>query len=209
MRGQKRKPFSKTSNPLSRLSDSDIKKSVTLLSSLQNKHFPQHRKWLEIEKVLSIAEANTLKLCKLLYCIGYRKEMFLHMGTVLESRINAIVLLYTTNNWRTPSTYVDQASQTIKFEQFVQKKTLSEKADLIVNYNLFNNMEVSDQIRHKIQAFRFLRNYGGHSKNVNQFLQLVVDNQPDCDLEIEDTFSLIKSITLALAALQSTPPHQI
>jgi hypothetical protein len=120
--------------------------------------------------------------------------------------VNSVIYLYKAERWRTPLQYANETAMLIQFDQFVKKKALSEKADFISAFNIFNNTDVSDQMKHKIQAFRFLRNYGGHSKSVNEYLETVIDSQPDCDNEIDSAFKLIRQIDIASSNLLINPP---
>jgi hypothetical protein len=209
MRGKTRLPFTKASSPETKIKDIAVIQASTKLHGLKEKDFPLKQKFDRLEPILDAGEKNTLILCKLLYCLDYKREMFLHLGVIVESTLNKVISTYQVNNWRTPSAFIDAANQAIQFNKFRKEKALSGKADDISRFNLFNHLDTSDQIKHKIQSFRFLRNYGGHSKSVNEFLDLVIDSQPDCDDEIDEAFKLINSIHIAHRILLTNAPPVI
>lgn len=209
MRGKTRLPFTKASSPENKLRDPHINIAITKLNGLKDKDFPLKDRFDKLEPILDNFEKEILVLCKVLYCLDYKKEMFLHLGVIVESKLNSIIKTYQVNNWRTPSAYIDSTTQNVQFNKFLKEKALSGKADDVSRFNLFNHVETSDQIKHKIQSFRFLRNYGGHSKSLNEFLDSVIASQPDCDNEIDDAIKLIHTVRIALQTLLANPPGLI
>lgn len=208
VQGRKREPNTKAFSNELNLNDPDIELFKKKLASVKVKDFKLKEKFDGAEKTLDSNDKKKLKLCKLLYCIGYKKEMFLQLGIIIESRLNSIVDLYITNKWQTPLNY-NSNSIAFKLEEFQKKKALGEKADLINHYNLFNNSDTSEQLKHQIQGFRFLRNYGGHSKSVNEFLDTVIESEPDCNNEIEAAIKLIMNINVAIKILIKNPPLNV
>jgi len=189
-----------------KLNDTAINDYIDKLVSLLKVDVPIIEQFKIIERLLPADAIPTVNLCKLLYCTGHKKEMFLHLGVLVESFLNSLVDLYKTKRWRTPLGFIDAVNQNIQFDGFLKNKTISDKANDISRWNLINNQDASDQIKYRLQAFRFLRNYGGHSKSVNEFFQTVIDCNPACDDEIDQAFKILKQLEIAKSLLVSTPP---
>jgi len=206
---KKRTPYSKTINPKDILDDRDINDYKRSMSSLKNEDFKIKIEFDKVKDILDSKELKLLKLSKLLYCCGHKKDLFLYLGIIIESKLNLIVQTYLSNRWQPSRGYINELALNNRFNDFIIKFSLSEKANDISTYDLFNNHDISDQIKHKLQAFRFLRNYGGHAKGVNHFLESVIDSQPECDNEITDALRLLLQIELAYKTLLSSPPSII
>ena len=205
--GKKRRGFTKSSDSNLELKDTDLDRYKSELNSLKNADFAIKDDFEKIKDYLNQEEKRILKLCKLLYCIQYKKEMFLHLGAIIESKLNTIINLYQSENWRTPLAFTDKDSQNAQFASFIDKKSLDGKANDISRFNLFNNQPSSDIIKARIKSFRFLRNYGGHSKSVNEFLNIIVLNHADDEIRL--AFTLIKLIKKGTEELKTTPPSNI
>ncbi|WKN43387.1 hypothetical protein [Tunicatimonas pelagia] len=207
MRGEKRKSGSKVSYPEKRIDDTDLNYFNDKIGSLMETDFPLHHKFEEIKSYVGAKDIEKIKLCKLLYCTEYKKEVFLQLGIIIESMLNSIIEVYETENWKTPSSFNNPTAQERNFKDFKNKKSLNDKASYIDSHNIFNDQSTSENVKLKIQSMRNLRNYGGHAKNNNDFLEsIMLDNVDD---EIEQVFNLIRNIKTAKEILISSPPELI
>lgn len=206
---KKRRPFSKVDSRFSRLKDPDIQELIIKLENLRKSDFLVAEDFESLKPILNDLSIEKLKLCKFLYCVGYKKELFLHLGIILESYLNSIVNLYIVEDWQPVLNFTNKTALDKNFEEFINIKSLSEKANTISRFNLFNNVDASERIKNKIQAFRVLRNYGGHSKSLNSFLDSILLEKEDMDREVIDVFSLLREIDKAVCFLKSNPPSVI
>lgn len=206
---KKRRPFSKVDSKFARLKDHDIQALISKLENLRKSDFSIGSEFESLKSILNDSDIEKLKLCKLLYCAGYKKELFLHLGIIIESTLNSIVCLYLKENWQPVLNFVNKTALDKNFEEFINIKSLSEKANIISRMNLFNDIDASDRIKNKIQAFRVLRNYGGHSKSLSIFLESILLEKDDIDREVNEAFNILREIDKALRFLKTNPPNII
>jgi|GEM_PF-5901699 len=205
-----RKGFEREIFSIEPLNDSFINESIKKLNELQNKDFTLKDDFAIIEQILKPEEKQILNLIKLLYCIDFKKEIFLFLGIILESQINNIFADYVANNWQVPQSqnyFPNKIALERNFKDIIIKKSLSEKADQVQRFNIFNDTETSKTIQANIQSLSILRNYGGHNKPLNEFLEhLTIDCLDD---EIKKVFSLLRDIKKAMEILHKNPPSTI
>jgi hypothetical protein len=202
---KKRKANSISYHPDALLTDETIDHYKSILSNLKKQDFSLKKEIDEIRGSLSVEEQKNLNLSKLLYCTGHRKEMFLYLGIIIESKLNSVGNAYKNNRWQTPKLFINENTQNAILGKFIAS-AIAGKADNISSYDLFNNTDTSDKIKHKLHSFRFLRNYGGHSSSVSDFLDTVITSQPECDDEIKDGFQIMRQIKIAHEILLNNPP---
>jgi hypothetical protein len=200
----KRTPLTKTVIKNAVLEDLDIDNYKRIINSLKNENFLLKDSFENIKLILNPTEVGLINLCKLLYCTNHKKQIFLYLGIIIESKLNLVAEAYISNRWRSPRNFSTEIALDRRLKEFRTKFSLSEKANDISSYDLYNHFDTSDYLKNKLQAFKFLRNYGGHAKSVNEFLETIIETQ--ADEEITDAFRLLNEMHIAYQKLLGNPP---
>lgn len=191
--------------PESLLQDKDKQEFINVLSSFKEKDFPLKSNFEKYRANLTDEEIITIKLIKLLFWLGYYKEVFLNFGLIIESKLCNLANLYIQNNWSL-SISDSSINKNRELNEFINKHTLATKAEKVRTLNLFNNQEKSDLIANRLYLITTLRNYGGHFK-VNDFLKNYIDDETKRNKELEDALYLIGLIDEYLKDLVANSPR--
>lgn len=185
--------------------DEDIISLKKQLNSLKKTDFSNLEVIEKIKPLINTAEElDCLKIFKLLYCLGFTKYSFLYAGIILESKLNNIAYLYINNNWKLHNFAKNDQNKFLK-DEFIEKKSVGEKGNLVGAYNLFNDSTASGMISSKISSLSFLRNYGGHYR-LNQFIESVVNDESLLKQEINVIINLLELIHKATDILTENHP---
>ena len=180
----------------SRLYDAVLNEFSKKIENLKQTDFILKKNFDEIEKVLETSiQKETLKLCRFLYCMKYYKEMFLHIGVIIESLINSIAEMYLDTSTNLPNFSGTEESKEIFLKRFIDKN-LSDKANDLEKVKMLG--QASSLIKPKIHSLRILRNFGGHdsgSTGIIKFFQNISNIiEKFHDDELNSVFLLIKEI---------------
>lgn len=182
----------------STINDKDIICITNKLKSLKNSDFAIQQLFENVEKSLTPDEKEYLKQAKLFYVLQYHKLFFLILGLILESKLGSYVDLYLKDQLSLPA----NTTKSI-FSEFKNTLTLYQKADKIIEINMFGDGTLSNKISAEIKCITPLRNFGGHHKTSELFEKIIVDNCEQINTEVSHWASLVTIINNTVESYKS------
>lgn len=187
----------KTSGKKIHTIDAFIEEAIKKIETVDLASFKHYDKYQEIlGKIAAEKVRETLNIGKLMYCSGYKSQIFLYLGITIECLLNEVAQMYVDNGWVTNGKDFNV--------QFINK-SLGDKLGCILGFNLFGDKDTNQIIFSTISSITPLRNYASHSK-INSFIERLFYEEQNIDDEINNCLNLINKILLGRDNLTANPP---
>lgn len=186
--------------------DQDITDLITELEDKNKRNYKEKKLFDDLSSHIDADEIKYFRLAKLCLFLGYKRELFLYLGIIVESKLNGVLQEYIANNWQTPARYTDKPTRDSTFQHFRDRDSLDGKATKLEALDLFNDVKTSRRIKAQIQSLTLLRNFGGHPA-LHDFSDHLIEK--NFEKEFADACALINAILAAKSCLISNPPPVI